>query len=52
MFGNFFGATNKHNRYPWVDYAKGIAIILVVYRHMLDGYAGAGLNIPDYLTMI
>ena len=35
-------------RYPWVDYAKGIAIILVVYRHMLGGYQNAGIEIADY----
>ena len=51
-FGKFFGATNEHHRYPWVDYAKGIAIVLVVYRHMLDGYIGVGLDVPVYLTMI
>lgn len=38
-------------RYPWVDYAKGIAIILVVYRHMLGGYENAGVEIAEYFTL-
>jgi fucose 4-O-acetylase-like acetyltransferase len=42
------------SRLAWVDYLKGIAIILVVYRHVLIGiqrYVAAkqakGMNIPD-----
>ncbi|KAA2242451.1 acyltransferase [Chitinophaga agrisoli] len=33
-------------RYAWVDYAKGIAIIFVVYRHVLYGllYSGVTAN--------
>ncbi|GAA0560767.1 acyltransferase family protein [Chitinophaga japonensis] len=33
-------------RYAWVDYAKGIAIIFVVYRHVLYGllYSGVPAN--------
>jgi len=27
----------SRNRYPWVDYARGITIILVVYRHVFEG---------------
>lgn len=42
----------KENRLPWVDYAKGIAIILVVYRHVLGGYNNAGINVPDYLILV
>ena len=52
MLERLFGTDNEHDRYPWVDYAKGLAIILVVYRHMLDGYAGVGLPIPSYLTIV
>ncbi len=29
-------------RYPWVDYARGITIILVVYRHIFEGLAYVG----------
>lgn len=33
-------------RYAWVDYAKGIAIIFVIYRHVIYGllYTGANIN--------
>lgn len=27
----------SRTRYPWVDYARGITIILVVYRHVFEG---------------
>ncbi len=27
----------SRDRYPWVDYARGIIIILVSYRHMFEG---------------
>ncbi len=37
----------KKSRLYWVDYLKGIAIILVVYRHSLLGIQRAGLSIPD-----
>ncbi len=39
------------SRYPWVDYAKGIAIVLVVYRHMLGGYESAGVELSEYLLL-
>ena len=51
MFGLSLGAKSPQPRYPWVDYAKGIAILLVVYRHMLGGYEDAGIEIADYLTL-
>ncbi len=34
-------------RKDWVDYAKGIGIILVVYGHLLSSGYHAGLAIPD-----
>jgi fucose 4-O-acetylase-like acetyltransferase len=37
------------NRYDWVDYAKGIAIFLVVYRHVFEGLKRSGLNSEDYI---
>lgn len=33
-----------------MDYLKGIAIILVVYRHILIGIERSGIQIPDYLV--
>ncbi len=38
-------------RLPWVDYAKGIAIILVVYRHVLIGFKRSGLEVSEYLML-
>jgi fucose 4-O-acetylase-like acetyltransferase len=42
------------NRLAWVDYLKGIAVILVVYRHVLigiqrfvSGQQARGVNLPD-----
>lgn len=34
----------ERSRFPWVDYARGICIILVVYRHVFEGliYVGEG----------
>src|SRR5687767_539325 len=40
----------EKNRWPWVDYLKGIAIILVVYRHILIGIERSGLEVPQYLV--
>jgi len=39
----------KKSRLYWVDYLKGIAIILVVYRHSLLGIDRSGLYVPPYL---
>ncbi|HEU0065226.1 MAG TPA: acyltransferase [Flavisolibacter sp.] len=40
----------KHiaNRYNWIDYARGIAIILVVYRHSFEGIKRAGFSTVNY----
>jgi len=35
----------KTSRLPWVDYAKGIAILLVAYRHILIGFDRSGLAV-------
>ncbi len=40
----------KKDRYPWVDYLRGIAIILVVYRHVLIGLERSKLYVPEYLV--
>ena len=40
----------KKSRLYWVDYLKGIAIILVVYRHSLLGIQRSGVVVPDYLV--
>jgi fucose 4-O-acetylase-like acetyltransferase len=41
----------KSNRYDWVDYAKGIAIFLVVYRHVFEGLKRSGLNSEDFMGL-
>lgn len=32
----------SRGRYPWVDYARGICIILVCYRHVFEGLGNVG----------
>lgn len=39
----------KSVRYKWIDYIKGIAILLVVYRHALIGIQRSHIVVPDYL---
>jgi len=36
----------KKSRLHWVDYLRGIAIILVVYRHVLLGIQASGMTLP------
>lgn len=40
----------EKSRYPWVDYLRGIAILLVVYRHVLIGLERSNLVIPQPLV--
>lgn len=35
-------------RYPWIDYVRGICIILVVYRHVFEGLANVGIGSISY----
>lgn len=47
----FFNASKAtKSRLAWVDYAKGIALVLVAYRHILIGFQRAGLSID--LTLL
>jgi fucose 4-O-acetylase-like acetyltransferase len=39
-------------RFSWIDIAKGIAINLVVYRHLLIGIERSGLKIEPYLLQM
>lgn len=42
--------SNTQNNYqPWVSYAKGIAIVLIVYRHVLNGVKNTGLDVPEIM---
>lgn len=40
----------ERNRFSWVDYLRGIAIILVVYRHALIGIERSGMIVPKALV--
>jgi fucose 4-O-acetylase-like acetyltransferase len=42
--------TLQKSRLPWVDYLRGIAILLVVYRHALIGIQRSGLEVPSSLV--
>ncbi|RYY53554.1 MAG: acyltransferase [Chitinophagaceae bacterium] len=39
-------------RMPWVDYARALAIMLVVYRHTMVGLDRSGLAVPSFLYNI
>jgi fucose 4-O-acetylase-like acetyltransferase len=43
---------NMNDRADWVDYGKGIGIILVVYAHLLSSDFHAGLNIPEHFFIL
>src|ERR1700730_12603805 len=38
----------KENRLPWIDYARGIAIFLVLYRHIFEGIKRSGIDTSHY----
>jgi fucose 4-O-acetylase-like acetyltransferase len=38
----------KSSRVSWIDYARGIAIILVCYRHVFEGSKEAGIPVGNY----
>lgn len=39
------------NRLTWIDYAKGITIMLVLYRHVFEGLKNAGLEVSNYVGL-
>jgi len=41
----------KPGRLTWIDYAKGIAIILVLYRHVFEGIKASGISIEQYIWL-
>ena len=43
---------NSPKRMEWVDYARGLAIILVVYRHTMVGLERAAIDVPLFLYNI
>jgi fucose 4-O-acetylase-like acetyltransferase len=38
----------NRSRYPWIDYARGITILLVVYRHVFEGLGNVGVGSGSY----
>lgn len=50
MFKDLFNARFilSTSRLAWIDYARGICIILVCYRHCFDGLREADLPVADY----
>lgn len=38
----------SRNRFPWIDYARGICIILVCYRHSFEGLINANFPTDNY----
>ena len=42
----------SQNREVWIDYAKAIGIILVVYGHVARGLYSAGIDIPYELYVL
>lgn len=45
-----FRPAQQGKRYAWIDYAKGIAIILVVYRHVAYGLLHSGLSVSSLIV--
>ncbi len=48
MLFNYSGIPEK--RAPWVDFAKGVAIVLVVYKHVILGLEASHIFVPQYFT--
>jgi len=46
LFNTKYILGNK--RFGWIDYDRGISIILVTYRHCYESILKAGLNLKDY----
>ncbi|MBO9154226.1 acyltransferase family protein [Chitinophaga sp. GCM10012297] len=42
------GLELKANRLAWIDYARGIAIILVLYRHIFEGISRSGVDASNF----
>jgi fucose 4-O-acetylase-like acetyltransferase len=47
-----FRATTEAKRLGWVDFARGLAMLLVVYRHSIVGIQRSGLSIPPAVYYI
>ena len=45
----FKSSPSQNNRMGWIDYAKGIAIVLVVYRHVEFGIRNSGVPLQQWI---
>jgi fucose 4-O-acetylase-like acetyltransferase len=51
LFSRAFNFTLlEDKRYQWVDYLRGIAIVLIVYRHVLIGIQRGLIEVPEILV--
>jgi fucose 4-O-acetylase-like acetyltransferase len=41
----------KPDRHTWIDYARGIAIVLVLYRHVFEGIKNSGIDVTEYALL-
>ena len=41
----------SRGRYPWVDYARGISILLVCYRHVFEGLVNVGVGSNSFSAL-
>ena len=49
---DFFNAARiREGRLPWIDYARAIAIFLVLYRHIFVGIKRSGIDISHYIYL-
>ena len=46
LFNSQFILNNK--RFAWIDYDRGISIVLVTFRHCFEGLANAGVDLNSY----
>jgi fucose 4-O-acetylase-like acetyltransferase len=46
LFNSTFILTNK--RFAWIDYDRGISIILVTFRHCFEGLMNSGIDLNAY----
>ena len=44
-------SSQRTKRQSWVDFARGVAIILVVYRHSFIGIKTSGISVENYMTL-
>lgn len=53
MFKDLFNArfVLASNRLAWIDYARGICILLVCYRHCFDGLKEANLPVSNFYLL-